>query len=905
MKTLFKTISELKDQYANNPWGERLVAEMAYAYRVLLCKKGDLEPLEKALSVLAAHEGPVNEAFVKHCEELMQPMAEDCKSYSLLLASHSHIDLNFLWGYDETVSVVINTFSTMLNLLDEYPDFVYSQSSALAYEIVEKYAPELLEKIKNYVHQGRWELLASSWVESDKNMPGTESLVMQSFYAKTYLSKLFDVAPESLKVGFEPDTFGHSKNLPEILQHCGVDYYYFCRGEINTKPIFLWEADSGKKVLAYKEPHWYDSRIQADMVMTVPEFCDANHVNTMMKVYGVGDHGGGPTRRDLERALDMMNWPLFPKLYFGTYHAYFELLSQQSHHFPLVHNEINPIFTGCYTSQSRIKAAHKNAESMLFQAELFNTLSSRFAADHLRQSLLDEAWKKTLSNQFHDILPGSCTPEVKDYALGLFQQAMAASNTVRALSLEALAKAIDTSGFWKDCEPEAYNFSFGAGAGMFVEKLHSTGIPEKSVSKNRVFHVFNPSQFAREEVAEVLLWDYNENIDTLVIYDSKGNLVPHQVIKKAFSEEWGHFYIRLYVFCQVGAFGYNSYLLTQKQNYGLDEIDKIALDYKLVLENLPPKEEQRPYVLENKKVKASFDPRHFRLSSFINKDTGMEFCKEETGIFTLLEEDANTGGNAWVVGRLMKENEIKEFNLLQYQTGGLHQYLQLRASFGRSELELKIALNEGDSNLVYSVNCTFLETPSDRIPQLAYTLSHAYPADGYLYDIPAGTIKRRQAALDFCGNSFVIADRAEESSRLMLTASTNYGYRCEKNSISLKLLRASKGPDKYPELGQRSFHFAVCLIDNLQSAYQAAHSLAMPLIPLSTSPAKDARTLPPEHSFLSLDCDNLIITSVKPNGIIRILETQGRDTEATLRIGNQSLWIQIKAFELRTISIGD
>ena len=132
-------------------------------------------------------------------------------------------------------------------------------------------------------------------------------------YTREYLSNLLGVKREDLDLDFEPDTFGHSANLPEILTQGGVKYYYHCRGH-EDHSIFRWKAPSGASVLVFRGSDWYLGPITYDMVLDVPSYCDANHTDIMMKVYGVGDHGGGPTRRDIERIREMASWPLMPEI---------------------------------------------------------------------------------------------------------------------------------------------------------------------------------------------------------------------------------------------------------------------------------------------------------------------------------------------------------------------------------------------------------------------------------------------------------------------------------------------------------------------------------------------------------------------------------------------------------------
>ena len=307
-------------------------------------------------------------------ENMLMPLSEEAKKFNMICAGHAHIDMNWMWGWNETVMVALDTFRTVLDLMDEYPDFTFSQSQASVYKILEDYAPEMLEEVKKRVKEGRWEVTASTWVEADKNMPNGESMARHILYTKRYLSRLLDIDPKVLNLDFEPDTFGHSQNVPEILHGGGIRYYYHCRG-YEGPLLYKWLAPSGNYITVYREPLWYIAAISPDMVLYVPKFCTRHNMDTMLKVYGVGDHGGGPTRRDLERIKDMNTWPVFPRIRFGTFAEFYRLVDKVSHELPEIKGERNFVFTGCYTSQSRIKMANRVSEAALNEAEMFNTLS--------------------------------------------------------------------------------------------------------------------------------------------------------------------------------------------------------------------------------------------------------------------------------------------------------------------------------------------------------------------------------------------------------------------------------------------------------------------------------------------------------------------------------------------------
>ena len=237
---------------------------------------------------------PSSDETAKQVEKQLSILSPEAKKYRVICTAHAHIDMNWMWGFQETVAVTIDTFRTMLQLMKEYPEFTFSQSQASTYKIIEQYYPEMLPEIKQRIKEGRWEVTASTLaVECDKNMPNGESLSRQILYTKKYLSELLEISEDSMELDFEPDTFGHSINMPEILQNGRVKYLYHCRG-YEGHHVYRWRSPSGASdFIAYREPYWYNANIEYDMLLNVPEFCQKHQIDMMLKVYGVGHHGGG------------------------------------------------------------------------------------------------------------------------------------------------------------------------------------------------------------------------------------------------------------------------------------------------------------------------------------------------------------------------------------------------------------------------------------------------------------------------------------------------------------------------------------------------------------------------------------------------------------------------------------
>ena len=182
-----------------NRWQRRILGELEFALRLSRVNGGRFDrELEAALDgLLAAQEetGVVSIDDVRRAEAVLAPLAGEAKTYSLILAGHAHIDMNWMWSWQETVASTLDTFRTMLNIMDEYPGFCFSQSQASVYKIVEDFDPDMMDEIRRRIGEGRWEITASAWVETDKNMPCTESLARHILYTKKYLQEKWGVDP--------------------------------------------------------------------------------------------------------------------------------------------------------------------------------------------------------------------------------------------------------------------------------------------------------------------------------------------------------------------------------------------------------------------------------------------------------------------------------------------------------------------------------------------------------------------------------------------------------------------------------------------------------------------------------------------------------------------------------------
>ena len=810
MESLYALIKAAPDGYTN----ERAINELRYVYELARLDPALMPLVESAADALYKRylsDGAVTNTTLAEMERSLAALSPICKKLRVLLAGHAHIDMNWMWGYPETAAVTLDTFRTVLSLMREYPDFTFSQSQASVYKIVEEYEPAMLDEIRQRVREGRWELTASTWVETDKNMPDGESLARHILLTKRYLSKLFDVDPHSLQIDFEPDTFGHNANVPEILRAGDVAYYYHCRG-YDGHNIYRWRSPSGAEVLSYREPVWYNATVTPDAFLHLPAFSHRYGLTTALKVYGVGNHGGGPTRRDIERLRDMQSWPLMPTLVFGTFREFFDTLNARRETFPVVEGELNYVFTGCYTTQSRIKAANRTAEARINEAETLLALDTALTGTPHPADTLQKAWEGLLFNHFHDILPGSGTVDTREYALGQFQRVMASVGTQASIAMRGIADAVDTSAY---AEPlDTASISEGAGVGYTVGSLdvdrglHAFAKAERGNGLTRVYVLFNTTQDARDEVVELTVWDYPDP-SRLTAYDADGHRLPCEVIGTN-EGYWGHMATRVLVRVNLPGCGYTTIVL---------KANAPALTIPYALHPRIDSYADDPIVLENDILRTVFQSDTMALTELTDKLRGVTLIDQPSCVFRDILESSVQGMTAWRVGPYMKvgvsnDNPVR---VTKVERNSLRQSVTFQTCFRDNTLGVTVTLDASACALRWDITADWFERGSREhgIPQLNFHMPLAFTPDAYRYDIPYGELTRPALRHDVPANSMAAA--VHNGAAVFLYADGKYGFRGCDRSISCTLLRASYDPDPYPELGRHhmTLYTGVCAADEI------------------------------------------------------------------------------------------
>ncbi|TVY08164.1 alpha-mannosidase [Paenibacillus cremeus] len=374
---------------------------------------------------------------------------------TLIAVGHSHIDIAYLWTIADARRKSVHTFTTIMALMDQYPEFTYFQSMPQIYAYIEEDAPDLFRQIQARAQEGRWEVEGGMWVESDCNIPSGESLVRQFLHGMRYVKEKFGKSCEML---WMPDVFGYNAALPQILKQCGIRYFMTTKlswNEVNDFPhdTFGWVGIDGSEVLAHYisapernlDVYTYNGFLDPKSVWQTWENYKSKAINDHLLIaFGHGDGGGGPTAEMVESGRRMAALPRLPQTKFGTALEYFRELERRvrlREDLPSWKGELYLEFhRGTYTSQAKNKRFNRQSEWLYREAELWGAVANFHDVRVLER--LADGWKLILKNQFHDILPGSGIPEVFEDSDRDYEQILAIGREVLEAGLSAVASRI-------------------------------------------------------------------------------------------------------------------------------------------------------------------------------------------------------------------------------------------------------------------------------------------------------------------------------------------------------------------------------------------------------------------------------------------------------------------------------
>lgn len=392
---------------------------------------------------------------------------------NVLCVAHTHIDVAWLWNLAQTKQKVERSFATVLKLMDEYPDYRFMMSQPQLFAFLKQTNPQLYARVKQRVAQGRWEVDGAMWLEADTNLTSGESLVRQMYYGQKFVHDEFG---KDCTCVWLPDVFGYSGQLPQIIKKSGINRFVTAKigwNDTDRFPydMFDWEGIDGSKIFAYLLSTCYCDPRNGVYDRTYTSYCEPlnakgilgtwnrfqqkDYTDTVLMSFGHGDGGGGPTRQDIQRQRRLQHGlPGLPKAKLSSLHDALDLLENnfrtncnRLRRTPKWHGELYFEFhRGTLTSVPRVKMNNRQAEISLCNAEGLSLMAQRLCNATYPTSQLEESWKTTLLNQFHDILPGSSIEDVYRDSDQQFAQVLSCTTDLQRTATKTIASQVNAQG---------------------------------------------------------------------------------------------------------------------------------------------------------------------------------------------------------------------------------------------------------------------------------------------------------------------------------------------------------------------------------------------------------------------------------------------------------------------------
>ena len=810
------------------------------------------------------------DSSLRDAESTMEALNPMMKQATLHLTGNSHIDAAWLWPWTETVDTVKNTFSTALQLMNEYPSYTYTQSAAAYNDWMARDYPEIDAQIKKRVKEGRWEVVGGMWVEPDLNMPDGESTARSLLIGKRWYQQHYDA---DVRIGWNPDSFGYNWQMPQIYKKSGVDYFVTQKMEWNDTnklpfKLFWWESPDGSKVLTYF-PHDYANtnlnpvRLSVDLAQA-RKF--APGMTDMMDLFGVGDHGGGPTRAMLDEGLHWMpSSKVVPKMQFGSAQPWFSAIEKQLapqspewdyrsiaqgyHEPPLVDGAIDiptwkselyfEYHRGVFTTQAQHKRNMRESSEWALNAEKYASLAWLDGNEYPGDALTED-WKKITFNQFHDLAAGS--------GIGvIYQDAQKDYDAVRWSTNEISAKALRT-------------------VAAHIDTRVSLGVP---------LLVFNPLAWARSGNVTVDVQMPATTADVSVV-DSRGVVLPSEVLSKDATTSMFH-------------------LLVEAR-------DVPSLGYE-VLHVVPGK---KPFVsdlkvtgttLENAALRVVVDPQTGCITTLYDMKAGFEAlakgaCGNELEAF----KDTPKDYDAWNIdpGTLdqppMRITEADSVQVMEH--GPMRASIRVSRHWQNSKFVQDIVLDAGSDQVVVMNDIDWHETHV--LLKAAFALSATSPFA--TYEIPYGTIQRattrnnswEKAQFEVGAQRW--ADLGNAQHGFSLINESKFGYDGVGNLLRLTLLRSPVWPDPNADRGQHHFSYALYPhAGDWKQAMTVRHGFNFNYHLKAMQVEAHTGSLPAEHSFVSITPEDVVLTAMKKAEdshalIFHFYEWAGKGGSVSLRV---------------------
>jgi alpha-mannosidase len=761
-------------------------------------------------------------------------------SATIQLLGHAHLDMAWLWEVAETWEVAERTFRSTLNLQQLFPDLTFCHSTPALYEWMEINQPEVFAGICQQIQAGKWEIVGGMWIEPDLNLISGESIARQIIYGQQYnLSKFGAVT----KVAWLPDTFGFCQQLPQLFKQGGIDYFVtqkFLWNDTNQFPhqLFWWESPDGSQVLSLMSSPIGEGIDPLKMIDYACKWQTETGINESLYLFGVGDHGGGPTRDMLEIADRWSQSDVFPNLEFTTAVKYLDKLAGRSdrHLLPVWKDELYLEFhRGCFTTHADQKRSNRQSEDLLYQAELWSSLACVITKQAYPDDLkvqIETAWKQTLFNQFHDIIPGTAIEPVY----------------------------VTANEGWAEVERVTTGIISDA-LGDICDRIN---LPNPPVEGAIPIVIFNALNWVRSEVIEYPL-DAKETrlfgkvgfLDAWQVFDAEGKLLPSQSTTEHI----------LFLAPDLPSVGYRLFWLAPTRT---------------TTETLASSD----FIFKNQFVEVKINPETGDIASIYDILNHRQILASTGANQLQAFQDGGQYWDAWNIDPKYAEKPLPPSELRSHGSPSAPAIEWIENGVIRQRLRVvrELAGSDFTQDYILDAHSSIVRIETSVNWQAEHVLVKAnFPlnlaADVSTSETACGAIERptrpetliEKAKWELPMHRWAdLTDRNGEYGVSILN-DCKYGYDAGTDYLRLTLLRSSKWPDPIADKG---YHEFTCAIYPHSGSWQAAQTvrkgleLNSPLQVLQLAPQSkpDAnRDLAPNSSLIDLAADNLILMAFKPS----------------------------------------